>query len=139
MKYLLTAAFAATLIGGAAHAAGDAAAGAEVFDKRCKTCHMIEGGGETQVKGGKTGPNLHGVIGRTAGTGEGFTRYGKSLQEAGAAGLVWDEAELIAYLEDPAKYLGDKLGGRQRSNMAFKLPNADDRANVAAYLATFSN
>jgi cytochrome c len=138
MKYLLTAALTATLIGGAAQA-GDAAAGAEVFDKRCKTCHMIEGGGETQVKGGKTGPNLYGIIGRTAGAGEDFKRYGKSLQEAGAAGLVWNADELVAYLEDPAKYLGDKLGGRQRSNMAFKLPNADDRANVAAYLATFSN
>jgi cytochrome c len=138
MKYLLSAALAATLIGGAAHAAGDAAAGADIFDKRCKTCHMIEGGGETIVKGGKTGPNLHGVVGRTAGVSEDFKRYGKSLQALGESGFAWTEDEIVAYLEDPAKYLGDKLGGRQRSNMAYKLPSADDRANVAAYLATFS-
>lgn len=135
MKYLLSAAVAAMLAGGAAQAAGDATAGAEVFDKRCKTCHMIEGGGETLVKGGKTGPNLYGVVGRVAGTGEDFKRYGDSIKEAGAAGLTWTVDEITAYLEDPKKYLEGKLGGKARSNMAYKLPNGDDRANVAAYLA----
>jgi cytochrome c len=137
MKYLLTAAFAATLIGGAAQAAGDAAKGAEVFN-RCKTCHMLEGGGETIVKGGKTGPNLYGVIGRVAGSQEDFKRYGKSIEELKAKGYVWTEEEIVHYLEDPSKFLSEQLGGRQRSNMAYKLANADDRANVAAYLATFS-
>src|SRR6056297_4134308 len=62
----------------AAHAA-DAAAGEKTFAK-CKSCHMIEGGGETIVRGGKVGPNLYGIVGRQAGSVEDY-RYGDSLVE----------------------------------------------------------
>lgn len=43
--------------------AQDAAKGEKEFNK-CKACHMIASDSETIVKGGKIGPNLHGVIGR---------------------------------------------------------------------------
>lgn len=50
------------------HSTGDAEAGAKTF-KKCKSCHMIEAAdGEMIVKGGKSGPNLFGVVGMTAGT-----------------------------------------------------------------------
>ena len=50
---------------------GDVEAGEKAF-KKCKSCHMIQDAdGENIVKGGKTGPNLYGVVGRTAGTYEG--------------------------------------------------------------------
>lgn len=77
-----------TDVGGTAQA-GDAAEGEKTF-KRSKSCHaIIADNGTRIIKGGKTGPNLYGVFGRTVGTLEGFT-YGKSMAAAGAAGLVWD-------------------------------------------------
>jgi cytochrome c len=90
---------------------------------------MIASDSETIVKGGKTGPNLYGVIGRTAGGYEGFS-YSDGLAAKGAEGLVWDEAELAKFVTNPNDYLGS------RSKMTFKL--AKGAEDVAAYLATFS-
>ena len=75
---------------------GDAEAGAEAFSQ-CQTCHVVvDADGNTLAgKRAKTGPNLYGMVGRQAGTVDGF-RYGKSLVEAGEAGLVWDEEKLRA-------------------------------------------
>jgi cytochrome c len=139
MTRILAAAVAAIVMGQGAQAA-DAAAGAEIFAKRCATCHMIVSpGGETIVKGGKTGPNQHGLIGRTAGTQADFARYGDELKAAGEKGLVWDEAQVVAYLEDPVAFLREYLDDpRARSRMAFKLADQTDRENVASYLATLN-
>jgi cytochrome c len=137
MNYLMSAAVAALLGAGAAHAQ-DASAGEEIFSKRCKTCHMlVSDSGEEIVKGGKTGPNLYGVVGRVAASAEDYDRYGDSLKELGETGFEWTEDEIVAYLEDPRAYLRAKLDDkRARSNMAYKLRPEDDRASVAAYLAS---
>ena len=46
---------------------GDAEAGEREF-RKCKSCHMIQDAeGEMIVRGGRTGPNLWGVVGRVAG------------------------------------------------------------------------
>ncbi|WP_136637159.1 c-type cytochrome [Pseudooceanicola onchidii] len=118
-----------------AYAEGDVATGEKEF-RKCKSCHAIESADETIVKGGKTGPNLYGVIGRTAGTAEGFS-YGADLVAAGDAGVVWDEASLATYIEDPKAFLQDTLDDKgAKSKMTFKLKK--NTADVAAYLATFS-
>lgn len=118
-----------------AFAEGDVATGEKEF-RKCKSCHAIESADETIVKGGKTGPNLYGVIGRTAGTAEGFS-YGADLVAAGDAGVVWDEASLATYIEDPKAFLQDTLDDKgAKSKMTFKLKK--NTADVAAYLATFS-
>lgn len=137
MKNALFAAAGAAMLAAPALADGHVAAGEDVFGKRCKTCHMlVTDGGETLVKGGKTGPNLYGVIGRQAGSTD-FGRYGDSLVALGESGFTWTEAELVVYLEDPRAYLRAKLDDkRARSNMAYKLRSEDDRAAVAAYLAS---
>jgi len=137
MKYFISAVIAAVL-GGAAAQAQDVSAGEEIFAKRCKTCHMlVTDGGEEIVKGGKTGPNLYGVVGRQAASAGDFKRYGDSLTALGESGFSWTEAEIAVYLEDPRDYLRTKLDDkRARSNMAYKLRGEDDRANVAAYLAS---
>ena len=58
--------------------AGDIEAGEKDF-KKCKACHMVvSADGEEIYKGGKTGPNLYGVIGRVAGSYDGY-KYGKGL------------------------------------------------------------
>ena len=82
MKFLITASAALLALSVPAFAAGDAAKGEREFNK-CKACHMIQAADGTDiVKGGKTGPNLYGVIGRAAGAQEGF-RYGPRLAAAG--------------------------------------------------------
>lgn len=134
MKAILTAAAALALTTTAVFAEGDAAAGENDF-KKCKSCHAITAAdGESIVKGGKTGPNLHGIIGRQAGTVEDF-KYGESIVAAGEAGLVWTEELLVEYAADPKAFLSDYLGESAKSKMTFKLKDASD---VAAYLATFS-
>lgn len=111
---------------------GDAAEGEKVF-RKCASCHNI---GENARN--KVGPALTGVIGRTAGTHEGF-RYGDSIVAAGEAGLVWTEEEIFTYLEDPRDFLRTKLDDKSaRSKMAFKLRKEEDRRDVIAYLKTFS-
>ncbi len=131
MKFL-TATAALIVLAAPVYAEGDADKGAKTF-KKCKSCHMIVSPeGEKIVKGGKTGPNLYGVIGRQAGSVEGF-KYGKTIVEAGEGGLVWDEASVVGYIKDPKKYLKEVTGdGAAKSKMSFKLRKGGE--DVAAYL-----
>ncbi|MFO7854836.1 MAG: c-type cytochrome [Paracoccaceae bacterium] len=133
MKILAALAALGLLVTVPAVEAADVAAGEKAFAK-CKSCHMIEGGGETIVRGGKVGPNLYGIVGKQAGSIEGF-RYGDSLVEAGEKGLVWDEASLADYITDPREFLSEYLGGSARSKMSYKLRSGAE--DVAAYLAQF--
>jgi cytochrome c len=128
MKTILAASATLIALSLPAFAEGDAEKGEKEF-RKCKACHMIESDSETIVKGGKTGPNLYGVIGRVAGSVDDF-KYSDGLAAKAEEGLVWDEAELAAFITDPKEYLGS------RSNMTFKLRKGAD--DVAAYLATFS-
>lgn len=96
--------------------------GKHVFN-RCIACH------EAASDRDKVGPHLMGVVGRTAGTAESFLgHYSEAMKSAGAAGLVWDEANLAEYLKAPRL----KVPGNR---MAFGgLGSDDDIANVIAYL-----
>ena len=135
MKTLLTIAAATLAFAAPAFAEGDAAAGEKAF-KKCKSCHTIANGDETIVKGGKTGPNLYGVIGRAAGAAEDF-KYGKDLVAAGEGGMVWDEASLAAYIADPKAFLQEHLDDSgAKSKMSFKLKKGGE--DVAAYLASLA-
>ncbi|MEO1549020.1 MAG: cytochrome C [Pseudomonadota bacterium] len=117
------------------HAIGDAAAGEKTF-ARCKSCHMIESADEVIVKGGKTGPNLYGIVGRQAGTAD-FNKYGDALVAAGEAGLIWTPELIAEYVVDPKAFLAKTLDDNSvRSRMAFKLRKGGE--DIAAYLATFS-
>ena len=105
-------------------AAQDAAAGEKVFAK-CKACHVAD------EDKNKIGPSLMGVIGRTAGTYAGF-KFSKAMVDAGAGGLVWDDANLTTYLHDPK-------GMVKGTKMAFPgLKKDDEIANVIAYLKQFT-
>jgi cytochrome c len=140
MKTKLTAlAVLSSVLAAPAFAAGDAEAGAKVFNK-CQTCHVVQNeAGETLAgKNAKTGPNLYGIVGRAAGTYPEF-KYGESIVALGASGFTWTEADLVAYVADPAKFLKEKSGdSKAKSKMVFKLTNETEAANVAAFLATFS-
>jgi cytochrome c len=101
---------------------GDAAKGKNVF-KKCMACHDA-----VEAKD-KVGPNLVGVVGRTAGTLESFaSKYSQAMKDAGAAGLVWDEANIAEYVKDPK----GKIAGNK---MAFAgLKKDDEIDDVIAYL-----
>ncbi len=118
------------------YAEGDAEAGKKTFNK-CKSCHQIaDPAGEVIVKGGKTGPNLYGIAGRTAGTVEGF-KYGDSIVAAGENGLVWDEETFVSYAQDPKAFLKDYLGETSaKSKMTFKLKKGAE--DVYAYIVSVS-
>ena len=89
------------------------------------------------VKGGRNAPNLYGIYDRQAAVHPDFKKYGKSLIAAGVQGLVWNEADFVTYVADPKKFLKTYLSDKKaKSKMAYKLKNADDQANVWAYLVS---
>jgi cytochrome c len=141
-KTLTTLAFAAMFAMPAlaeSHGGGDAEAGAKVFNQ-CQTCHVVvNDAGETLAgKKAKTGPNLYAVIGRTAGTYPDF-KYGDDMIAAGAAGLVWDEALITEYVQDPTAFLKKTLDDKgAKGMMSFKVKKPEDAANVAAFLASLA-
>ncbi|KPU84712.1 cytochrome C550 [Marinosulfonomonas sp. PRT-SC04] len=111
----------------------DLAKGEKLF-KKCKACHMIVNGDEVIFKGGRTGPNLYGIIGRSAASFEGFN-YSKSLVAAGEAGLVWDPEIMAAYVVNPKAFLKEYLDDSgAKSAMSFRLKKGGK--DVAAYLAS---
>lgn len=104
------------------YAAADASAGERVFNK-CKSCHKM-GDGENG-----TGPHLFNIVGREIAVVDGFG-YSGALAEAGD---VWSLANLDAFLENPK-------GWAPGTKMSFNgLAKIEDRANLIAYLETYSN
>ena len=99
--------------------------GESIF-RRCQACHSLTEGQN------KVGPSLHGVVGRQAGTAEGF-RYSGLNQQAGELGLVWTKENIVAYLPDPQGFLeayitenGGEPNGRTRMpRQAVKGPQAE--------------
>jgi len=120
-------------------ASGDAAAGESIF-KRCQSCHVVknDAGDVLAGRAAKTGPNLYGIAGRTAGTIEDF-KYSKSLQAANEAGIVFDEATFVAYVQAPTDYVKEATGTDSgRSKMANQRIKEDDLVNLYAYLVSLS-
>lgn len=118
MKSVLLAALAAAGLFAATSAqAQDAAAGEKVFGK-CKACHTVEAGKN------RVGPSLHGVVGRKAGSVEGF-KYSDAMKNAG---IEWTAENLDKYLADPKGFVpGNKM-------VFVGLKDATERKNVIAYL-----
>lgn len=99
--------------------AQDVAAGKKVF-RRCMACHTVDEGGSNKV-----GPNLWGIFGSTAGTLANGYSYSDALK---SSGIVWDDATMSAYLENPRKAV-------PKTRMAFPgLKKPDQRDDVIAYL-----
>jgi cytochrome c len=89
----LIAATAALALGTAlsTHAEGDAQRGSQAARARM-ACHSFQPGRHL------TAPSLAGVLGRKAGTAEGFIRYSDALKRSG---IGWDEKHLDTWLADP--------------------------------------
>jgi cytochrome c len=101
-----------------AHAANcDAGLGEQVFAK-CTACHSLQAGQHM------TGPSLHGLRGRRAGTVEGFS-FSPALRDSG---IVWGEATLDSFLQSPQTFIPGTVmpfGG---------IKSATDRAALVCYL-----
>ena len=101
--------------------AQDVENGQNVF-RQCRACHQVGAGAKNLV-----GPPLTAIVGRKAGIAEGFN-YSDSNKAAGAKGLVWDEATLLQYLENPLQFMPG-------TKMAYAgLKDEADRKDVIAYL-----
>ena len=104
-------------------ALGDLAHGEKVF-KKCSACHMIASGGKNMI-----GPNLWGVIGRTAGSVSDY-KYSKAMV---AYAKQWNFEEMNGYLIKPQAYI-------KGTKMAFAgLRKEKDRASVILYLNSKSD
>ena len=101
--------------------AADAAHGQQLFRTQCGVCHQ---GGEGDGDGGQ-GPSLRGVIGRKIGGDTDFA-YSQPLTDAKDK---WTVDSMTAFIADPQKSMPG-------TSMPIKVNNADDRADIAAYLAT---
>ena len=103
-------------------AMGDLGHGEKVF-KKCSACHQIAADGKNMI-----GPNLWGVIGRTAGSISDY-KYSKAMV---AYAKEWSYEEMNSYLIKPQAYIKEK--------MAFAgLRKEKDRASVILYMNSKSN
>ena len=123
-SHALFAAAAMMLLAGSAHAAapaaGNAAHGKQVFQEQCSLCHTVA---PNQPPG--AGPLLKGIVGRKAAGDPKFT-YTAAMKKAK---IVWTPANIQKLLTDPNKMVPNTA-------MPIALPNAKDRQDVIAYLAT---
>src|SRR5271165_4735779 len=122
LAWLLAAATVALLpvVSNPAAAAGDPAAGKQVFDQVCSICHAVQ-----QGRNG-VGPSLFGVVGRPSASVAGYT-YSPAFK---ALGVTWDDATLGKYLTDPRAM----VPGTKMSYAGLK--DEKKRADLIAYLAT---
>ena len=72
----------------------DAEKGKKVF-KKCVACHSLQEGKN------KIGPSLYKLLGRKAGSVEGY-KYSKAMKNSG---VVWNEESLDKFLTKPRKFI----------------------------------
>ncbi len=107
-------------------AAADAEKGKAIFNK-CAICHT-NGKGEAN----KVGPNLWEIVGAKTGRHTEF-QYSSGMSKRATDGKLWTYEELYRYLYSPKAYVPG-------TKMAFAgLKKDEERANVIAYLRTFSD
>jgi cytochrome c len=98
---------------------GAAAVGKDIFEKRCTGCHALDSQ--------RAGPKLRGVYGRKAGVVDGFP-YSDELK---ASRIVWDAVTLDKWLTDPEALVPG-------SDMAFRVPKAEERTAIIEFLRSGS-
>ena len=92
-----------------------------LFNNACRTCHTLRQGDN------RLGPNLHGIIGRKAGSLPDYG-YSGSMKDAG---LTWDKATLDRFIANP-----DQVVPGHNMKPYGGVASADDRATIIRYLET---
>lgn len=111
----------AGFVAGAPTRAQDVSAGERLFKRHCGICHIAEKDSTRRLQG----PNLFGLVGRKAGTVEGF-RYSEANKKSG---IVWSAETLDPYLADPRGVIKGTI-------MAFVgVKKPDERKAIIDYLS----
>jgi cytochrome c len=101
-------------------AAGNAASGRQLYQTRCVGCHGDGGNSAATL-----GPNLAGIVGRKAGTGESGV-HSRALTESN---IKWDEASLRWFLAGPTKQV-------EGTTMPTSVLDPQQIEDLVAYLKT---
>lgn len=114
-----------SLIAMTAGAQGEAESGDPqiAFNNSCRTCHSMREGDN------RLGPSLHGVVGRKAGTLDGY-KFSSAMQ---SSGIVWDETKLDQFIANPEQVVN--------GNAMKPFGGIDDpaqRKEIVAYLKSIS-
>lgn len=96
---------------------GRADVGKQLYDTQCLDCHAVDHH--------RIGPLHRGVVGRLAGSAPGYD-YSTGLKRST---IRWTPETLDRWLSDPDAYV-------QNQQMDFKVEDAQERADLIAYLAT---
>jgi cytochrome c len=92
----------------------------KVLFNQCRACHDLKSGAPPNA----AGPNLSGIFGRKAGSGDGY-KYSPAMR---AARFNWDTASMDRFLKKPSELLPGNV-------MAFSgVADAQSRAALIAYL-----
>lgn len=100
-----------------AQSGGDIGRGRALYDGRCGGCHSVDVN--------RTGPRHRGVIGRRVASTDGYD-YSPALRRVGG---VWTPDRLDAWLQGPQRMAPG-------SRMYLTVPDANQRRDIIAYLAT---
>jgi|SRR5579871_1358951 len=92
--------------------------GSTLFKQQCATCHTNNTSDPV-----RQGPSLFGVVGRKAGTIDGF-HYSAGFAKADFA---WDDSKLDAWITNPQAMIPG-------TNMAYRQAKPEVRAAIIAYL-----
>lgn len=71
--------------------AADAIDGKTAFNNSCRTCHALDAGDN------RLGPTLHDIVGKKAGTTEGY-QFSSAMK---GAGFEWTKEKLAAFIDNP--------------------------------------
>jgi len=106
---------------------GDVYRGQLLFKKHCSQCHTIRRDGINPY-GALLGPNLYGVMGRTAAQNQRTSgvRYSRALEESG---ILWTEKNMMNFLKNPRMFAGGVI------NMNFRgIDSFQDRVDLIHYI-----
>jgi cytochrome c len=96
---------------------GDAQRGNALYDSRCTACHSLDHS--------RIGPAHRGVFGRHVAQVVGFD-YSPALRRSH---VIWNARSLDRWLTNPERFIpGQKMG--------YSVPDAQDRADIIAFLAS---
>jgi cytochrome c len=93
------------------------------FNNACRTCHSMREGDN------RLGPSLHGVVGRKAGSLEGYA-FSSAMQQSS---VVWDEATLDAFIANP-----DTVVHGNAMKPYGGIDDAKQRGEIVAFLKSIS-
>lgn len=95
--------------------------GKVAFNNACRTCHSFKEGDN------RLGPSLHGIVGRKAGSIDGFA-FSSAMKNSG---ITWDEANLDKFIANP-----DNVVHGNAMKPFGGISDASERAKIVSYLKT---